>query len=98
MKTSEPSSQYMRMACDALHAMVSSAELNDSIGVNFLYNEIRAKDRPFSWLLHDRAASMMVYFALQKYDVDISPIPNSGGVWTNMMTELAKALESMIDA
>lgn len=63
----------MRMSCDALYTMFSSAEVNDSIMANrsiLLYNEIRARDRPFSWLLNDKDASMIVYSALQKYDVE----------------------------
>lgn len=82
----------MRMACEALYTMALSAEPLDSIKAYLLYNEIRARDRPFSWLLNDKEASMIVYSALQKYDVDTSPIPNSGDVWTNMMKELTKVI------
>lgn len=101
MKTREPSSQYMRMSCYALYTMFSSAEVNDSIMANrsiLLYNEIRARDRPFAWLLNDKEASMILYSALQKYDVERSPIPNSGGVWTNMMKELANVIPTILES
>ena len=87
MTTFEPSSQYMRMVCEALYIAISIEPI-DSTAACLLYDEIRARDRPFYWLLKDKEASRIVYSALQKYDVDASSIPNSGGVWTNIMKEL----------
>eukprot|EP00798_Chlamydomonas_sp_ICE-L_P027846 gene27846-7208_t len=98
LKTCPPSSNSMRLVCEALHAHSgsSSTSPNEALMCYLLLHDIGARDSPLNTLLYDSWRSRLVYKALCGYDTETCAISNAGGVWAGMRPLLEAVLPSYI--
>jgi hypothetical protein len=100
-QTRPPSCQYMRLACEALHAhwqrsSGSSTPPDESLMCYLLLHDIGARDSDLETYLHDSWATRLMYKALCSYDTETCAISNAGGVWASMRPLLEAVLPTAL--
>jgi hypothetical protein len=97
-QTRPPSSQSMRLACEALHAYWQHPDTppNDATLSYMLFHARGARNSGFETLQHDSWATRLLYRALRRYDTEACVLPNAGGMWTAMRQQLEAVLPTRL--
>ena len=97
-KTWPPSTQPMRLICEALWHVWQAPEshANDAMLAFMLMHDIGARDKELPAILHDSATSRLIYRAVCGYDAAECAVPNAEGAKRRILQRLEQVLPSAL--